>query len=95
MQEFETLKQLVTEAEPDVQKAEGGNKAAGTRVRKKMQDIKAAAQDVRKRSWKAGKRPNPPAEPRRRPKPDCSVVAGRANPLTGTRLGDSRGRPRC
>jgi hypothetical protein len=49
MQEFETLKQLVTEAEPDVQKAEGGNKAAGTRVRKKMQDIKAAAQDVRKK----------------------------------------------
>ena len=49
MQEFETLKRLVTEAEPDIQKAQGGNKAAGTRVRKKMQDIKSAAQDVRKR----------------------------------------------
>jgi hypothetical protein len=49
MQEFETLKQLVTEAEPDVLKAAGGNKAAGTRVRKKMQDIKAAAQEVRKK----------------------------------------------
>jgi hypothetical protein len=49
MQEFETLKHLVTEAEPDVQKASGGNKAAGTRVRKKMQDIKAAAQEVRKK----------------------------------------------
>ena len=49
MQEFETLKQLVAEAEPDVQKANGGNKAAGTRVRKKMQDIKAAAQEVRKK----------------------------------------------
>ena len=49
MQEYETLKRLVTEAEPDVQKAAGGNKAAGTRVRKKMQEIKAAAQDVRKR----------------------------------------------
>jgi len=49
MQEYETLKRLVAEAEPDVQKAAGGNKAAGTRVRKKMQEIKAAAQDVRKR----------------------------------------------
>ena len=49
MQEFETLKRLITEAEPDVQKASGGNKAAGTRVRKKMQDIKAAAQAVRQK----------------------------------------------
>jgi hypothetical protein len=49
MQEYEQLKQLVTEAADDVAKAEGGNKAAGTRVRKKMQDIKAAAQEVRKR----------------------------------------------
>jgi Histone H1-like protein Hc1 len=49
MQEYETLKRLVTEAEDDVRKAEGGNKAAGTRVRKKMQEIKAAAQDVRKK----------------------------------------------
>ena len=40
MQEFETLKRLVQEAEDDVNKAYGGNKAAGTRVRKKMQDIK-------------------------------------------------------
>ncbi len=49
MQEYETLKQLVTEAEEDVAKAEGGNKAAGTRVRKKMQEIKSAAQEVRKK----------------------------------------------
>ena len=49
MQEFETLKRLVQEAEDDVNKAVGGNKAAGTRVRKKMQEIKAAAQDVRKK----------------------------------------------
>ena len=49
MQEFDTLKKLVTEAEDDVQKAIGGNKAAGTRVRKKMQDIKTAAQEVRKK----------------------------------------------
>jgi len=49
MPEYETLKKLVTEAEEDVNKAVGGNKAAGTRVRKKMQEIKAAAQDVRKK----------------------------------------------
>lgn len=49
MQEYETLKQLVAEVEEDIRKAEGGNKAAGTRVRKKMQEIKSAAQDVRKR----------------------------------------------
>jgi len=49
MQEYETLKRLVTECEEDVSKAQGGNKAATTRVRKKMQEIKAAAQDVRKK----------------------------------------------
>ena len=49
MPEYETLKRLVTEAEEDVAKAVGGNKAAGTRVRKKMQEIKSAAQDVRKK----------------------------------------------
>jgi len=49
MHEFDTLKKLVAEAEDDVQKAIGGNKAAGTRVRKKMQDIKTAAQEVRKK----------------------------------------------
>lgn len=49
MQEYETLKRLIAEAEDDIQKAEGGNKAAGTRVRKTMQDIKNAAQDVRKK----------------------------------------------
>lgn len=45
--EFETLKRMVAEAEDDVRKADGGNKAAGTRVRKKMQEIKQAAQQVR------------------------------------------------
>ena len=49
MTEYETLKQLVTEAEEDVNKALGGNKAAGTRVRKKMQEIKSAAQELRKK----------------------------------------------
>jgi hypothetical protein len=47
MEAFEQLKRLVEEAEDDVKKAEGGNKAAGTRARKQMQEIKAAAQAVR------------------------------------------------
>ena len=47
MQEYEQLKTLVETAEEDIVKAQGGNKAAGTRVRKIMQDVKAAAQEVR------------------------------------------------
>lgn len=47
MEDFETLKRLVAEVEEDIRKAEGGNKAAQTRVRKQMQDIKNAAQNVR------------------------------------------------
>jgi hypothetical protein len=47
MQEYEKLKEMVAAAEEDIIKAEGGNKAAGTRVRKSMQDIKQAAQEVR------------------------------------------------
>lgn len=48
-QEYDKLKQLVASAEEDILKAEGGNKAAGTRIRKVMQDIKNAAQDLRKK----------------------------------------------
>lgn len=47
MQEYEDLKVLVAEIESDVNKAQGGNKAAGTRVRKQMQKVKQAAQLVR------------------------------------------------
>lgn len=49
MQEYEELKVLVNETEADISKAEGGNKAAGTRVRKQMQKVKQAAQLVRNR----------------------------------------------
>ena len=49
MQEYEDLKRLVNEVEGDINKAQGGNKAAGTRVRKQMQQIKQAAQLVRNR----------------------------------------------
>ncbi len=44
---FERLKQLVVSAEEDIKKAEGGNKAAGTRARQIMQDVKNRAQEVR------------------------------------------------
>jgi hypothetical protein len=47
MQAYEELKGLIAEIEADINKAEGGNKAAGTRVRKQMQAIKKAAQAVR------------------------------------------------
>lgn len=47
MEAYETLKRLIAEIQEDISKAEGGNKAAGTRVRGVMQDIKKAAQDVR------------------------------------------------
>ena len=49
MIEYDRLKELIAAVEEDLLKAEGGNKAAGTRVRKTMQDIKAAAQDVRRK----------------------------------------------
>lgn len=44
---FEVLKKLIVDAEPDALKADGGQKAAGTRLRKAMQDIKNQAQAVR------------------------------------------------
>ena len=47
MESYDLLVKLVESAADDVAKADGGNKAAGTRVRKSMQEIKAAAQDVR------------------------------------------------
>ncbi len=46
---FDKLKKLIAEAEEDIRKAEGGNRAAGTRARGAMQDIKNAAQDVREK----------------------------------------------
>ncbi len=45
----ETLRFKLSEAEDDISKAEGGNKAAGTRARQTMQAIKEAAQDVRQK----------------------------------------------
>lgn len=47
MEAYENLVKLVQSVEDDVAKAEGGNKAAGTRVRKAMQDVKQTAQEIR------------------------------------------------
>ena len=48
MQSFEKIKELVASIESEVTKfAEKGNKAAGTRVRQAMQELKKIAQDVR------------------------------------------------
>lgn len=47
LETYEHLKNLVAAVEEDVRKAAGGNKAAGTRVRKQMQDVKNAAQSLR------------------------------------------------
>ena len=47
MEEYVKLKEAVLVVEEDLNKALAGNKAAGTRVRKQMQEIKALAQAVR------------------------------------------------
>jgi len=49
VESYEKLRKLVAEVEDDVKKTAGGNKAAGTRVRQAMQDIKNAAQEVREK----------------------------------------------
>ncbi|MBI4929754.1 MAG: histone H1 [Bacteroidetes bacterium] len=47
MQKYETLKALVAGMETDTLKFYNGNNAAGTRVRKHLQDVKKACQDMR------------------------------------------------
>ncbi len=47
MQAYEQLKSLVAQMDEDLKKAQGGNKAAGVRVRQLCQDIKAKAQEIR------------------------------------------------
>ena len=47
LETYQQLKTMVNEIDDDVHKAAGGNKAAGTRVRKIMQDVKNCAQALR------------------------------------------------
>lgn len=49
MEKYKQLKSLVVNMEDDFSKFyEKGNKAAGTRARKAMQEVKVLAQDIRK-----------------------------------------------
>ena len=50
---YAQLQQLVASIEDDVKKAAGGNRAAGTRVRKQLQDVKNLSQDLRKKILEA------------------------------------------
>jgi hypothetical protein len=45
---YEQLKELLASCEEDYQKAKGGNKAAGTRVRKVLQEVRNTAAELRK-----------------------------------------------
>ncbi|WP_316819067.1 histone H1 [Pedobacter nyackensis] len=48
MENFTKLKEVLATVEADVEKFyNAGNSAAGTRVRKAMQDLKTLAQDIR------------------------------------------------
>jgi outer membrane murein-binding lipoprotein Lpp len=47
MKEFDDLKAIIAEVEKDIEKVDRSNKAAGTRVRKAMQQLKRQAQVVR------------------------------------------------
>ena len=47
-QNYENLVAAVEAVREDVERAEKGNKAATSRVRKSMQEVKAIAQEIRK-----------------------------------------------
>jgi hypothetical protein len=47
MEKYEELKQAVAEMDVDVQKFAKGNHAAGTRLRKSLQNVKRIAQEMR------------------------------------------------
>ncbi|MEL6431937.1 MAG: histone H1 [Planctomycetota bacterium] len=47
-QNYDQLVAAVNACREDIEKAEAGNKAATSRVRKSMQEVKALAQELRK-----------------------------------------------
>lgn len=47
-QNYDQLVEAISACREDVEKAEAGNKAATSRVRKSMQEVKALAQELRK-----------------------------------------------
>ena len=48
MENFEKLKGLLEDATSDVEKTSNGNKAAGVRVRKMLQEVISVSKDFRK-----------------------------------------------
>lgn len=60
---YERLVELVGTAREEVEKAEGGNKAATSRVRKTMQEVKGLAQEIRKEMLTLRDRGKPAAPP--------------------------------
>ena len=44
---YDNLQNVINDGQNDVTKFAGGNKSAGTRVRKAMQAVKSLAQDIR------------------------------------------------
>jgi len=48
VEKYQQMKTLVESIADDLEKAKTGNKAAGTRVRSVMQDVKNLAQEIRK-----------------------------------------------
>ena len=44
---YDNLQNVINDGQGDVTKFVGGNKSAGTRVRKAMQAVKALAQEIR------------------------------------------------
>ena len=44
---YDSLQNVINDGQSDVTKFVGGNKSAGTRVRKAMQAVKSLAQDIR------------------------------------------------
>ena len=47
MKNVELIQEVLNAVQYDVEKFNNGNKSAGTRIRKAMQEIKGLAQDVR------------------------------------------------
>ena len=47
MENVNRIQEVLNNVQTDVEKFGNGNKAAGTRIRKAMQEIKTLAQDVR------------------------------------------------
>ena len=47
MENVSRIQEVLNNVQTDVEKFGNGNKAAGTRIRKAMQEIKTLAQDVR------------------------------------------------